>query len=259
MNFVFFFTKFGGKEEMKKYLLSLFLIFFVSSLFAGTYLITSPTPEEKWLKLGIHKIKWLVLGDNTERVNILLYSKDGSKKILDIAKNIKNTGEFICNLETFKDVSDGEYRIFIVSPEGNVLGESKLFKIVTKISPKPDKKIRVLSPSIPLIITPGKFINIEWETQKKLPKNFLVELYTSDKTKKVLLIKRMLPPLVGIQKNKLLKKRHYKFKWIVPNTLPQGEYIIKISVPDKNIKTFTPLIKINREEIKKDVRRHQER
>lgn len=244
---------------MKKYLLSLILILFVSSLFAGTYLITSPTPEEKWLKIGIHKIKWLVLGDNTERVNILLYSKDGSKKILDIAKNIKNTGEFICNLETFKDVSDGEYRIFIVSPEGNVLGESKLFKIVTKISPNPDKKIRVLSPSAPLVITPGKFINIEWKTPKKLPENFLLELYTPDRTKKVLLIKRILPPLVGISKDKLLKKRYFKFKWIVPTTLPQGEYIIKISVPDKNIKTFTPLIKINREEIKKDVRRHRER
>ncbi len=243
----------------KKYLISLILILFVSSLFAGTYLITSPTPEEKWLKFGIHKIKWLILGDNTERVDIFLYSKDGSKKILDIAKNIKNTGEFICNLETFKDISDGEYKILIVGPEGKVLGESKLFNIVAKDSPDPNKKIRVLSPAAPLILTPGKFINIEWETQKKFPKNFLLELYTPDKTKKILLIKRMLPPLVGIQKNKLLKKRHFKFKWIVPNTLPQGEYIIKISVPDKNIKTFTPLIKINREEIKNDIRRHQER
>ena len=244
---------------IKKTIIFMLAMLFISSLFAGTYIVNNPAPGEKWVKFGIHKITWLKIGDNTKKVSLYLYSKDGKEKILEIVKNIKNIGEYICPLNIFANIPSGEYKIIIKKANGKICGESKVFKIVDRITPSPDNTIKLLSPSTTIFATPGKFLDIKWKTKNKSVRNFLIELYTVNDGKKVLEIKRLIPPSIGLPSHKRIKKRYFHYQWKIPENLKKGKYIIKISIPNKNVKVYTPLIEINRVDIKKEIRRHREK
>jgi len=244
----------------KRIIFMLMITFFISSLISGSYIINSPTPGEKWVKYGIHKIKWLTLGEKPPQIMIFLYNKEGKRKIKEISKNSKNTGEFICSFDTFKDIPNGKYRIFILSPIGKILGKSEVFKIVEKDENPPTKEqIKIKIPLSPIFVEPGKTLHIEWETKEKLPKNFILELYSVDKTKKIKEIKKILPPAMGLPDKKPILKKHFSFNWKVPINIPCGTYVIKITVPHKNIETYSLPISINKERIKKELKNHRER
>ena len=246
----------------KNYLFLNLIVMFIllgSSLVADTYIVNSPSQGEKWGKMGIHKIQWLKLGDNAKKVSIFLYSKEGKKKIIKIAENINNTGEYICPFGKFQNIPEGEYKIVIINSKGKILGRSKIFKITDKTNINPDKTMKVLTPFSNVVILPGKTLKIEWETKVKHSENFLIELYTPDRVRKVMMIKRILPPAIGLSSKTNTLKKHFKYEWKIPSNIPSGSYIIKISIPEKDIKTYTPIIKIDRKLIKKDIRRHWEK
>ncbi len=244
----------------KERIFILMVILLTGILISGTYIINSPAPGEKWVKYGIHKIKWLTLGEKPQKIMIFLFDKEGKRRIKEISNNVQNTGEFICSFDTFKDLPNGEYRIVILSPIGKILGESDVFKIVEKEeAPSADEQIKVKIPSSPIFIEPGKTLHIEWETKKKFPNKFLLELYSVNKIRKIMEIRKILPPAIGLPDKKPILKKHFSFNWKVPYNIPIGTYVIKITVPDKKIETYSLPISINKEKIKKELKNHRER
>ncbi len=236
---------------MKKTIItfSIIMIFCLSNILFGAYIITTPAQGEKWGKTGIHVIKWINLGDKTDKINLYLYDKTGRNKIMIIAKEIKNTGEYYCNFNVFNKVPDGEYKILMVSPKGQILGNSKLFKIFEikrghKIIPVVENKLKIKTPALKIKIKQGKTINLKWESKEKLPMNFLIELFDTNKIRKIRTITKLLPPAVGLSLKPVLRN-NFNYNWVVPADIPAGKYYIKISVPDKNIHTFSPMILIN--------------
>ena len=102
-------------------LFSFITIFCLSTFMFGAYIITTPAQGDKWEKTGIHAIKWIKLGDKTEKVNLYLYDKTGKNKIMTIVEGVKNTGEYYCNFNIFNKVPEGEYKVFIISQKGTFM------------------------------------------------------------------------------------------------------------------------------------------
>ncbi len=237
--------------------LGIFLLFFVSFLVAENSIVNSPTEGERWSKLGIHKIKWLNIGPAVNKISIVLYNKRGKKKVKEIAKNIKNKGEYICSIDTFADIPEGEYKIFLVSSRGEIIGESGVFNIVES-NVNNDKKIKIKIPYSSIIIHQGSKLRLEWKTKKRMPVNFLIELYTADKMKKIMRIKQLIPKPVGLYNRKPRLRKSFEFIWEIPRDLKDGVYLIKISLPKDKIYAFTPPIKIAKTQIRR-INRYGER
>ena len=230
-------------------LFSFITIFCLSTFMFGAYIITTPAQGDKWEKTGIHAIKWIKLGDKTEKVNLYLYDKTGKNKIMTIVEEVKNTGEYYCNFNIFNKVPEGEYKVFIISQKGKILGNSKLFKIFEmkkghKIIPFAEEKLKVKTPALKIEVRQGKTLNLQWESKENLPINFLIELFDGNKIRKIRDIGRLLPPAMGLSVKPVLKKI-FNYNWVIPADIPPGKYYIKISAPDKNIHAFSPMILIN--------------
>lgn len=115
---------------MKKLLLILcFFMFYTGIMFGQSVGITAPKEGEELQKGQFYTIRWTTNGYQ-EKLDIDLYSENPRKRLWS-KKNILNTGAYNWQIPMDSYIVPGAgYRIFIVKSSGELLGLSKIFKIV---------------------------------------------------------------------------------------------------------------------------------
>jgi len=104
-------------------------IFLASVLSSQSIRITKPLGGDEWLKNTGHSIQWITSGEMSDKVKIRLFNAAGSTRIMDIANNEDNDGEFTCNPNMFNSIRNGGYRIKVRANNSTISDMSAIFYI----------------------------------------------------------------------------------------------------------------------------------
>jgi len=215
--------------KRKVLMLLLIAVFMIAFSYAQSITVTNPHSGSTWHKGSTYTIGWTKSGSMDNNVKITLYKPDHTTLQMIIVRPTANDGSFSWTIPN--SIPNGQYIVRVKTIDNQVYDDSVVFNIAT---PAPTGgTITVTDPHSGDCLEKGSSHTIRWTKSGSMDNNVKITLYKPDHTTLQMIIVR---PTVN----------DGSFSWTIPNSIPDGQYIIRVKTMNNKVYDDSAVFTIKR-------------